>query len=86
MVLKTWPMKPSGVQFAIAIVPPGLQTRSISDAALPWSAVNITPKVESTTSKLASGKRSASASSTRKSMACRSAAARARPRSSSAGT
>ena len=34
------------------ILPPGLQTRSISAAALSWFAVNITPSVETTASKL----------------------------------
>ena len=45
-VLKTWPMKPSGVQLARPILPLGLQTRSSSAAALSWFGVNITPKVE----------------------------------------
>ena len=86
MVLKTWPMKPSGVQFAMAMVPPGpADAQHLGRGAWSWSAVNMTPKVESTTSKLASGKLRASASSTRKSIACRSAAARARPRSSERG-
>src|SRR5262249_2404028 len=52
-VLNTWPMKPPGVQLARPIFPPGLQTRVSSPAALSWSAVNITPKVETTTSKRA---------------------------------
>ena len=47
IVLNTRPMKPSGVQLAIAITPPGRQTRSSSAAARSWSAVNITPNVES---------------------------------------
>ena len=79
-------MKPSGVQFAMAMVPPGRQTRSISAAARSWSAVNITPKVESTTSKRASAKVSASASSTAKAIAWRSAMARSLARSTRAGT
>ena len=62
MVLNSWPMKPSGVQLARPILPPRLQTRSISAAALSWSGVNMTPKVETTTSKLASANGSASAS------------------------
>ena len=55
MILNNSPMKPSGVQFASPIRPPGRQTRSISAAARSWSGANITPKVESTTSKLAVG-------------------------------
>src|SRR4029077_7621927 len=55
-------------------------------AAVSWSALNITPKVETTTSKLASGNGNASASAWRKSIASPSAVARARPRSSRAGT
>ena len=62
MVLKSWPMKPSGVQLARPILPPGRQTRSSSRAALSWFGVNMTPKVESTASKLASANGSASAS------------------------
>ena len=61
-------MKPCGVQFAMAITPPGRQTRRSSAAARAWSAVNMTPKVESTTSKLASEKLKDSASSTLKSI------------------
>ncbi|KAG0919231.1 hypothetical protein G6F32_016267 [Rhizopus arrhizus] len=34
MVLKIWPMKPSGVQLAMPILPPGRQTRTSSAAAL----------------------------------------------------
>ena len=79
-------MKPSGVQLARPILPPGLQTRSSSAAARSWSGVNITPKVETTTSKLPSGNGSASASASRNSMSSRSASARSRARSSSAGT
>ena len=64
MVLNSWPMKLSGVQLVSPILPPGLQTRSSSFAACSWLGVNITPKVESTTSKLSSanGRFSASAS------------------------
>ena len=56
IVLKRWPMKPSGVQLARPIFPPGRQTRISSAAARSWSGVNMTPKVETTTSKLASWK------------------------------
>ena len=48
--------KPLGVQLVRPIMPPGRQTRMSSLAALSWFGANITPKVESTTSKLASGK------------------------------
>ncbi|MNT20040.1 hypothetical protein D3C72_1553330 [compost metagenome] len=34
MVLKIWPMKPSGVQLAMPILPPCLHTRINSDEAL----------------------------------------------------
>src|SRR5919204_4329608 len=53
--LNIWPTKPGGVQLARPILPPDRHTRNISAAALSWSGVNITPKVETTTSKLASG-------------------------------
>ena len=64
MVLNSWPMKPSGVQLARPILPPCRQTRTISAAARSWSGVNITPKVDTTTSKLPSANGSASASAT----------------------
>ena len=85
-VLNSWPMKPSGVQLARPIRPPGRQTRSSSAADFAWSGANITPKVESTASKLASSKGSASASASWKLTCRRSAAARSAPRSSSAPT
>src|SRR6266436_6868660 len=46
--LKTWnilPMKPSGVQLAKAICPPGLVTRSSSAAARWGRGANITPNI-----------------------------------------
>ena len=86
MLLNTWPMKPSGVQLASPIFPPDFTTRSISLAAASWSGVNITPKVDTTTSKLSLGNGSASASASRNSMSSRSAAARSRARSSNSGT
>jgi hypothetical protein len=49
------PMKPSGVQLASPILPPGLVTRSSSPAVFSWSGANITPTVESAASKEASG-------------------------------
>lgn len=55
-------MKLSGVQLASPMRPPGRQTRASSAAALSWFGVNMTPKVESTTSNEASGKGSSSAS------------------------
>ena len=73
MVLNSWPMKPSGVQLARPILPPGRQTRTSSAAARSWSGVNITPKVETTTSKLPSANGSASASASRNSISSRSA-------------
>jgi hypothetical protein len=86
MVLKSWPMKPSGVQLAMPILPPDLQTRSISAAALSWFAVNITPSVETTASKVASLNGSCSASASWKSIDQPSAFARSRPFASSDGT
>ena len=79
-------MKPSGVQFASPILPPRLQTRINSAAAPSWSGVNMTPKVETTTSKLSPGNGRLSASASRNAKASRSASARSRARSSSAGT
>src|SRR6185436_8856937 len=61
-VLKTCPMKPSGVQLARPIRPPHLQTRANSEAACAWFGANITPKVETTVSKEASSNGSDSAS------------------------
>src|SRR5437660_11331332 len=55
IVLNSCPMKLSGVQFARPILPPGLQTRASSLAALSWFGVNITPKVDITTSNDVSG-------------------------------
>ena len=63
-VLNSWPMKPSGVQLARPMRPPGRHTRAISAADFAWSGANITPKVDSTASKLASANGSASASAT----------------------
>ena len=40
-VRNSWPMKPSGVQLARAMVPPGRQARSSSSAAFWWSGANI---------------------------------------------
>ena len=67
-------------------VPALLEGGRARAAALSWSGVNITPNVETTTSKLLSANGRSSASATRKSTLSRSAAARARPPSSSAGT
>jgi len=72
IVLKSCPMKPSGVQLARPIFPPRLQTRRSSPAARSWSGVNMTPKVETTTSKLSAAKGNASASASRNSIVRRS--------------
>jgi len=48
-------MKPSGVQLAIAIVPPGQHTRTSSAAVCSWSGANIAPTTDSTASNAASG-------------------------------
>ncbi len=50
IALKTWPIKPAGVQFARPILPPDRQTRAISEAAFSWFGVNMTPKVDTTAS------------------------------------
>jgi hypothetical protein len=86
MTRKSRPMKLAGVQFASPILPPGLHTRSSSEAAFSWSGVNITPKVESTASNDASAKGRFSASASRNAISRPSAAARWRAWSRSAGT
>ena len=83
---KRRPMKLSGVQFAMPILPPGLQTRTISDAACAWFGANITPNVDTTASKLSSAKGKASASACSKATARFSARARALPFSKSVVT
>jgi hypothetical protein len=50
-VLNRWPMKPSGVQLAMPMRPPGRHTRIISAAVFAWFGANIAPKVETTASK-----------------------------------
>ncbi len=75
-------MKPSGVQLARPILPPGLHTRKSSALAFSWFGVNMTPKVETTASKVASAKGSASASASLNVTLRPSASARMRPRSS----
>ena len=62
IILNSWPMKPSGVQLARPIFPPRLQTRTSSFAARVWLGVNMTPNVETTTSKVPSANGNASAS------------------------
>ncbi len=86
IVLNSCPMKLSGVQFARPILPPGLQTRASSLAALSWFGVNITPKVDITTSNDASGNGRFSASASWNWIVWPSACARARPDSSSEDT
>lgn len=49
------PIEPSGVQLAIAIVPTGRHTRSISSATRWWSGTEHRPDLDSTTSKSSSG-------------------------------
>ena len=72
------PTKPIGVQFAIAIKPPGLATRRNSRATNSGRGANIAPKVEITTSNDVSGNSSCSASPSRMSTFRFSFAARAR--------
>jgi hypothetical protein len=79
-------MKPSGVQLARAIVPPGWHTRTSSAAARSWSGANMTPSMETTASKDSSSNDSASASPSTKRTGSRSAAARSRARSSNEAT
>ena len=54
--LNIWPLPPSGVQAATAIVPPERVTRTTSAAATSWRGANIAPNVDSTLSKESSGK------------------------------
>ena len=68
MVLNSWPMKPSGVQLARPIGRPAGTRAAARPPPSPGRRVNITPKVESTTSKLPSANGSASASASRKSI------------------
>ena len=84
--LNSWPMKPSGVQFARPMRPPGRHTRASSAADFAWSGANITPKVDSTASKLASSNGSASASAAWNLTSRPSARARSAPRSSRLAT
>jgi hypothetical protein len=56
---------PVGVQFASPIRPPGAVTRASSRATASWSGANMTPHVDETASKLASGRSSCSQSPTR---------------------
>src|SRR5215210_2698499 len=70
------PINPSGVQLARPILPPLLHTRTSSAAAASWLGVNITPKVETTASKLASANDNASASASSNLIDKHSAAAR----------
>ena len=67
-VFSSRPMKPSAVQLATPMRPPGRQTRTSSAAARSWSAVNMTPIAETTKSNDSSSNGSASASATSKSM------------------
>src|SRR5262245_30635999 len=62
VVLNICPIKPVGVQLAIAIVPPRLQTRNNSDATNSGRGANIAPNIVATMSKLPSAYVSASAS------------------------
>src|SRR5215210_248319 len=75
-VLNSCPINPSGVQLARPILPPLLHTRTSSAAAASWLGVNITPKVETTASKLPSANDSASASASSNLIDKHSAAAR----------
>ena len=54
-VLNIWPLPPSGVHAATAIVPPGRATRTSSAAATSCRGANIVPKVDSTRSNESSG-------------------------------
>ena len=80
------PTKPVGVELARAMRPPGLVTRTSSAAAPAWSAANMTPIAETTTSNDASGNGSSSAGASISATARCSAAARARAMPKSSGT
>src|SRR5687767_4264664 len=60
--LNICPTKPAGVQFPIAIRPPGLVTRNNSAATSSGRGANIAPYIVTTVSKLASAYGKASAS------------------------
>jgi hypothetical protein len=85
-VLNSWPMKPSGVQLARPMRPPLRTTRTSSAAACSWFGVNMTPNVDSATSKLSLAKGSASASACRNATGNRSARARSLARCSRSPT
>ena len=80
-VVNICPMNPSGVQLAMAMVPPGTHTRSSSFATRSGRGANMAPIRLVTTSKLASSNGSASASASSKRAFRPSARARARARS-----
>ena len=84
IVLKTWPMSPSGVQLSIAR-PPGRQTRTSSSATASWCGANIAPMHDMTTSNSPSSNGSASASASPHSSSRPGSAARACPASRSSG-
>jgi hypothetical protein len=66
-ITRNWSaMTPSRVQVASPILPPGRVTRPSSPATASWSGANITPKLDETTSTLASSYGMASASATSK--------------------
>ena len=76
MVANICPMKPSGVQLASAMLPPGRQTRTSSSALRRWCGANITPIAESTWSNSLSSNGSDSASACRHARSRPSASAR----------
>ena len=78
IILKMSCMPVLGCQQASASRPPGFVTRASSPAIASWSGANMTPQVESTTSKLASSNDMSSASPTWKSTSAPSSAARSR--------
>src|SRR3954454_5411230 len=85
IVTKNWPTQPSGVQLAIAIVPPGRVTRTSSSATAWWFQANIAPNDESTVSNDASANGSAAASASPHSSAAPRAVAPPPPRCAARG-
>lgn len=85
IVAKSRPMKPCGVQLIIPMMPPGRQTR-ISSSATTWCrGANIAPTQDVTTSNIASGNGSASASASTHCSSTPRLVAIVRPASNSSG-
>src|SRR5437763_792894 len=85
MVRNRPPMKPSGVQLIMAMVPPGRHTRRISSAVCWWCGANMAPTTERTTSNSPSRNGSASTSASTHSRRTPAAVAARSPAARSSG-